>query len=328
MKRFRRQSTITSDVRAHPAVRAWLAATGSGRVPDSVSVMRERPAHHQGIYRLPGVGDGGAAVFAKWARAEVILTERRIQEEVLPHLPLTVPRYYGTCLDGPDGWIFLEDVGEVRYSRAEPEHLRIAGEWVGRLHVAAARAGRPMGIADAGPPRYLRHLRDARQKLHRCLGRWHLPPAEVDVLSAILTWWDAIEARWVRVEAGCVGAPPTLVHGDFQPKNVFLRPNGDGLQLFAIDWEMVGWGPPPADLTRIDLDAYWEAVRESWPGVDRATVDRLAWFGRLLEAIASVDWKCASLLLERAEYRSDAVSDLAAILTRLTEAARVTGMME
>jgi aminoglycoside phosphotransferase (APT) family kinase protein len=274
------------------------------------------------------VGERGAAVFAKWARADVILTERRIQEEILPALPVTVPRYYGTCLDGGDGWLFLEDVGDARYSRFDPDHLRVAGEWVATLHVAAARSGRPPGLPDAGPARYLRHLRNARARVHACLGRWRLAPGEVEVLTALLAWLEALEARWALVEAGCAGAPATLVHGDFQPKNAFLRSNGHGLQLFAIDWEMAGWGPPPADLTRIDLAAYWCVVRESWPDVDFATVERLARLGRVLEGIASADWKCASLELDRADHRSAAVSDLALVVSRLGEAARAADVAE
>ena len=319
---------ITENVAAHPAAKAWLAATGGGRVPASVSVMRERPHHHQGIYRLAGVGVGGTVVVAKWGPAGPILRERFIQEQVLPYLPLTAPRYYGTCLDGPDGWLFLEDVGDQRYSRSEPEHMRVAAEWVGTLHTVASGVGAADGLADAGPSRYLRQLRGARAKVHDCLGRWTFALAEVEVLASLLSWCDVLEARWGRVEAGCTGSPPTLVHGDFQPKNAFVRSNGHGVQIFPIDWEMAGWGPPSIDLTRIDLLAYWRVVREAWVGVDFVTVQRLARFGQVLELVASLDWKCASLLLEQAAYRSEAVSDLALILVRLSDAARAAQVAE
>lgn len=322
------RAVITVNVAAHPAVKAWLAATGSGRVPVSVSVLRERPHHHQGIYRLPGIGEGGAVVVAKWGPAGAILRERLIQEQVLPYLPLTAPRYYGTCLDGPDGWLFLEDVGDQRYSRSEPEHMRVAAEWVGTLHTVASGIGAADGLPDAGPSRYLRQLRGARAKVHDCLGRWTFAPPEVEVLASLLSWCDVLEARWGHVEAGCTGSPTTLVHGDFQPKNAFVRSNGHGVQIFPIDWEMAGWGPPSIDLTRIDLSAYWRVVREVWIGVDFVTVQRLARFGQVLELVASMDWKCASLLLEQAAYRREAVSDLALILVRLSEAARAAQVAE
>jgi hypothetical protein len=316
------RAIITAHVAAHPAVRAWRAATGSDRVPVSIGVMRERPAHHQGIYRLAGVGDGGSAVFAKWGTAVAILQERMIQERVLPLLPLTAPRYYGTCLHGQEGWLFLEDVGDQRYSRSDPEHLRVAAEWIGTLHAVAPRIGANDGLPDAGPPRYLRQLRAARIRIHDSLGRWTFPAAEVEILASLLSWCDLIEGRWGDIEAGCGDAPVTIVHGDFQPKNAFLRANGHGLQLFPIDWEMSGWGPPCIDLTRIDLSAYWRVVREAWPGMDLATVERLARVGRLLELVASIDWKSVSLTLERAQYRSEAVSDFQLSLSRVSDAAR------
>ncbi len=321
------RAVITADVAAHPAVRAWLAATGRGRVPNSVIVLRERPVHHEGIYRLVGVGEGGTAVMAKWGAAGAILRERLIQEQVLPYLPLTAPRYYGTCLDGSDGWLFLEDVGDQRYSRSDPTHMRVAAEWIGAMHSAASRIGGADGLPDAGPSRYLRQLRAARVRVHDALGRWTFAPAEVEILTSLLSWIEVIEERWVHVEAGCSGAPPTLVHGDFQPKNAFVRSNGRGVQVFPIDWEMAGWGPPCIDLTRIDLSAYWRVVRVAWPGVDFATVERLARFGHVLELVASLDWKCVSLLLERPAYRSEAVSDLALILARLSDAARAAPLV-
>jgi hypothetical protein len=61
--------------------------------------------------------------------------------------------------------------------------------------------------------------------------------------------------------------------------------------------------------------------------VDFATVERLARFGHVLELVASLDWKCVSLLLERPAYRSEAVSDLALILARLSDAARAAQLV-
>jgi hypothetical protein len=315
------RAVITTDVDRHPAVKAWLAATRSGRVPPSVVVMRERPAHHQGIYRLPDVGTDGRTVYAKWGMTPAILREQLIQELVLPHLPVTTPRYYGTCVDGSDAWLFVEDVGEVRFSRTDAEHRRVAGRWFGTLHAGATSLGPPDGVSEAGPARYLGHLRAGRATIETSLGRWAFPPDDTEVLIALLRLCEVIEARWMQVEAGCDGAPATLVHGDFQPKNAFMRSLGNGLELCAIDWEMAGWGPPAIDLTRIDLSAYWGVVRDAWR-VDLETVERLSRFGRVLELSAALDWKCASLLLERPEYRREAVSDLALILSRSIDAAR------
>lgn len=327
--RSRPRAVVRANVQAHPAVMAWVAVTGRGRPPEAVVVLRERAAPHKGIYRLPGVGQDGGAVFAKRAPADVILLERLIYERLLPQIAVTAPRYYGSCLDGSSGWLFVEDVGDVRYSVTAPDHLALAARWMASLHVAAARLGGPDGLPVSGPPRYLRHLRAARAKIHACLGRWHLASGEIEVLVALLALTETIESRWAHIEAGCRGAPLTLVHGDFQPKNALLRfDRGGDLRLFPIDWEMAGWGPPPVDLTRIDLATYWHGVRDAWPGVDFATIERLADMGRVLEAIAAVDWECESLRLEHAAYRSEAVSNLASILGQLEQAAQAARVLE
>ncbi len=326
--RARPRAVVRTDVRTHPAVMAWVAVTGRRDVPESVTVLRERRAPHKAIYLLPRVGEGESGVFAKRASATVILTERRIYEEILPALPLSAPRCYGSCLDGSDGWVFLEDVGDQRYSRADPEHLRLAARWVATLHAGAAVSGSPQGLPDGGPLRYLQQLRAARGKIHACLGRWHFAPAEVEVLVAAVALCDALESGWSHVEAACAGVPSTVLHGDFRPKNAMVRSNGEGLQLFPIDWEMAGWGPPTVDLTRIDLDAYQAVIGAAWPRIDSATVVRLATLGRVLEAVAAVDWECESLRLEGAEYRSEAVATVAVLLERLRMAARAAHVLE
>jgi len=325
--RSRPREVIRRDVRGHAAVMAWVAVTGRGRLPDSIVVLRERTGRHKAIYVLPHVGDNNTAVIAKRASAEVILIERRIYEEILPALPLSAPRCYGSCLDGSDGWLFLEDVGELRYSRGDPGHLRATAQWLATLHTAAAHLG-PDSLPESGPPRYLRHLRGTRSKIHECLGRWHLPSSEIEILVGILDRCDTLECRWGHVEASCSGLPNTLVHGDFQSKNAYLRPAGGLLQVLPIDWEMAGWGSPAKDLTRIDLPAYWDVVRRAWPRVDLGTVERLARIGRVLEYIAALDWECESLRLERADYRSAAVTELELLRDRLIDAARAAQVLE
>jgi len=103
--------------------------------------------------------------------------------------------------------------------------------------------------------------------------------------------WD----DWVA--AACAGVPSTLVHGDFRPKNAYLRDDGAGMCLFPIDWEMAGWGVPAADLTRVDLRAYWAVVRERWPDVDLGTVERLALFGQIFRLLAGIGWAATNFAL-------------------------------
>src|SRR3970282_2274355 len=102
-------AVVTEDLQRHPAVRAWEAATGLGTTPASVHVLRERA--RKALYWLPGLAPDGTAVFAKRAVAQRIALQRTVYQDIIPHLSLSAPRYYGAWFDGPHGWLFTEDVG-------------------------------------------------------------------------------------------------------------------------------------------------------------------------------------------------------------------------
>lgn len=326
MNRHRASAILTERLDEHPAVRAWVAATSHETVPEAIHVLRERG--HKGLYWLPGLAPGGAAVFAKRAVAPRTIIERTIYEDVLPHLQLTAPHYYGSCVDDVHGWLFVEDVGDRRYSKHEPEHLALAARWFGTFHLAAGRIPAARTLPDAGPARYLTHLRAARGKMVSGLRSGLFPRHEAAVLEAVVYQCDAVETRWPLVEAGCENAPHTLVHGDFRPKNGYLRANGAGLSLFPIDWETAGFGPPATDMPRIDLATYWGVVREGWPDLGLDAVERLAATGRLLWEVAAVNWESEALRSESRGGRSHAVTSLGAVLGRLATAARAAGVAE
>lgn len=321
-----KRTILSGDLQAHPAIRAWALATSRTAVPECIHVYRERP--RRALYWLPGVAPGGASMFAKRALAQRTVIERTVYRDVLPHLTLTAPPYYGSWLGEEHGWLFVGDVGGERYSKSDPEHLALAGRWVGTLHLEADQIPAARSLPDGGPARYLRHLRTAREKIHRSLRRWGYPRDEIEQLTAILSHLDAIEVRWSRVEAGVHGAPSTVVHGDFRPKNGYLRRNGNGLCIFPIDWETAGWGPPAADLTRIDLEAYWSVVRDGWSDVDFGAVVGWRRIGRLLEALAAANWIAETLKCEGAAARSSAVEDLEVVLGRMIRVARAARVLE
>jgi len=97
-------------------------------------------------------------------------------------------------------------------------------------------------------------LQSARQAFIRNVCNPLLTRDDLVVLEAIISECDAVEARWSEIEGVCRGMPSTLVHGDFRPRNAFVRLHPEGVRLFPLDWETAGWGVPAADLTRIDLD--------------------------------------------------------------------------
>lgn len=301
-------------------------ATSLHAAPDCIHEYRERP--RRALYRLFGVAPGGGSVFAKRAVASRTAIERTVYRDILPRLPLTAPRYYGSWVDEPFGWLFVEDVGQDRYSEEEPEHLALAARWVAILHAQATQIPAARSLPDGGPARYLQHLRSARKKIRRSIRIRRYRRSEAERLAAVLSLCDSIEAKWARVEAACDGSPSTVVHGDFRAKNGYLRQNSDGLEILPIDWETAGWGPPAADLTRIDLRAYWSVVRGVWPRVSFETLESWQRIGRLLEELAAVNWVSETLKCESVEARRWTIEKLEVVLDRMTVAARATGLVE
>jgi hypothetical protein len=261
------------------------------------------------VYRLVFRNGGRPAVFAKHCQAGRGNVERLFYEEILPDLGVSSPAYYGS-LEESDGscWFFLEDVGPQRLSEHDPVHRALASRWIGQLHRRGARIAAASRLREAGPARYLTHLHAARAGIQRNLANPAFTEEEHAALLNVLAAQDWIESRWSAVERACAGVPETVVHGDFQPKNVHVREEKSGLALYVFDWEMAGWGIPVADLVlnnrgsemlQIDPEIYISELGGQWPNVDAATIARLATVGYVLRRIATIDWESTKLDYEQ-----------------------------
>jgi len=112
------------------------------------------------------------------------------------------------------------------------------------------------------------------------------------------------------------------VHGDFRPRNAYLRSDGTQLHVFPIDWEHAGWGVPAADLTRIDLPTYWMTVRASWPGLRLVDVERLGRVGQIFRRLAAIHWMTPQLAYDRPDWLRGALVNLQAFHVQLADATR------
>jgi Phosphotransferase enzyme family len=320
-------AVLREDLETHPALQAWRDFGSLEDVPERIEVLRQHGV--VGVYRLVGAGMGGESIIAKRTPAAKASVERTVYEALLPQMPVTTPRFYGALSPAESethAWFFLEDVGAERYSDANPEHLALTARWVARVHGAAADLPAARTLPDGGPGRYHEHLMSARDKIGKRLSGPDLTPNDVTLLQAVLDRLQRLASDWSLIESLCVGLPATLVHGDFRPKNVYLRRNGAGLACYPIDWETAGWGVPAADLTRIDVAAYWSAARESRADLSLDTVQRLATLGQVFRTIAAIDWESASLRFETRRMISQPLASLAVLLARLTDAVRMTGV--
>jgi hypothetical protein len=297
------RTALRADLSDHPAVKAWERLRPERAWPEGVETLHTETKSV--IYRLAGAGTGGSAVIAKHCPAPAALVERTVYEAILPRLPLPALRYHGFVEEGgPWCWLFLEDAGREKYSPGCQAHRTRAARWLGRLHTSAAGLAGSAPLPNRGPGSYREQLRSARQALLDGLGNPALPAGGPEVLRAVVGQLDTVEAGWQVLEECCAGIPPTLVHGDFRRKNVRVRGGPDGIALFAIDWEMAGWGTPAADLAlsrrgfpQVDLPAYRSLVGRYWPALDLGGVERLARAGTVFQGLVAIHWECPRLTM-------------------------------
>jgi aminoglycoside phosphotransferase (APT) family kinase protein len=307
----------SANVAEHPAARAWTALGGDA--PVRVELWR-RARSKPGIYRLIFANPRRPAVFAKQSQSTAMALELMIYQDILSRMPGTAPRFLGSCVD-PDGftWLFVEGVGDRKLSEDNPAHRVLAARWLGQFHRSAAGQDLATRLPDAGPGRYLGHLRAGRDAIRRHFANPGFAAEDLALLSGVLEELDALEARWPEIESACDGMPVTLVHGDLRPKNVRIRSRRVTPALYAIDWEMAGWGVPAADLAGacgpgptlpIASKTYLESMREQWGDLDASDIRSLSSLGRIFQALAGIDWAGASLKFDTRRYLLAPVSTM------------------
>ena len=86
-------------------------------------------------------------------------------------------------------------------------------------------------------------------------------------IGELENWWGCIEKM-----------PRTLIHNDFNPRNIAFRRNQDGLRLCAYDWELATLHLPQHDLAELlafTLDGELEPEKlEHWIELHRSELER------------------------------------------------------
>jgi thiamine kinase-like enzyme len=292
----RREIThITDDLERHPAVVAWRQVEPRPGRPTLIEVLK-RERHGSAVLRISGVAGSGRRVVAKRRPQALAGVELRLYTELLPTVSIRRLELFGFVPEDGYAWLFLEDAGDVRYTPELPEHGALAAEWLAGLHTGAAFAE---WLPRTGLAYFRTQVEAARAGVRAGLGHAGMTSSDLDVLRSILAKLDRVEELWPELEAALTGMPETLVHGDFVPKNVRVRATPSGAELIAFDWETAGWASPAADLALLPGNgsasgAYHEHVVGSWPGVQRADVDRLRRVGTVLRLIHAVHWETRS----------------------------------
>jgi hypothetical protein len=291
----------SADPLAHPAVAAWRRLGGA--VPDDVQALVTHV--RSAVYRLTGARGDAGSVIAKRSPLAHATVEQTVYAQVLPHVPVSSPRFYGLAPDA-DGsaWLFLEDVGDERFTPQSQPHRVLAARWLGRLHATAAGLEVSDRLPDHGPAHHLDHLRAGRDAIRRRLQHPATTSAERDVLTEVAAQCDALEAGWGDIARVCAEMPPTVVHGDFRAKNIRVRALGGGPAVFPLDWETAGWGVPatdlgpsrgPASAVQVDLRTYAAVTRDWWPGLDAETLVEIVGVGAVFRRLVAISWESRAL---------------------------------
>ena len=297
---------------AHPAVQAWSRLNPERVIPDQITpagVKVGRARAHLDVYRLGGVGLGGTAVIAKRCEADRGLVERTVYERILPHVNLPGPHFYGAVPGAPGdpggdvSWLFLSEIGGDKYDSERPDHFIAAARWLGVLHTEASAAIEHAGLPDAGSARYRVQMHAARDLIRGAADNPAFSADGLAFLDGLLAQFDELDEHWDRLDQVCTGLPATLVHGDFNGKNIRVQQTPQGLQIGVFDWEYAGRGVPCVDLAAArqiaatpDLATYLSVVRARWPHCRQADLERLATCGVVFRALASFKWESHHLV--------------------------------
>ena len=149
-------------------------------------------------------------------------------------------------------------------------------------------------------------LQSARELMRQHQDNPILSPEDVSFMQGMQARLDDLAAHWNRLEQICDGMPRTLVHGDFNGKNIRLRSTDRDTTIVVFDWENAGWGVPAVDLAQLsvqsrrlaanpDLASYCSAVRGRWPEVSPEAWRRLSHCGTVFRTLSALSWDARSL---------------------------------
>jgi Ser/Thr protein kinase RdoA (MazF antagonist) len=302
--------TLRENLSAHPAVMAWTRATG-GPEPVEIRLLRDRwrdggrwvikdsPA----VYWLRWAARDRGAVIAKLNKCSRADVEHAVYRDVLPRLPVTGLSCLGRVEENAElSWLFLEYADGARYSAQLARDQQVAGSWLGVLHASAAALSETVSLPERGITQSIDRARSARSTFRAHLGHSTTSANGRAVLEAAVSELSMLDESWDELEAGCEKQPRTLVHGDFQPRNLRLRSGPGGPQLMAFDWEEAGWGFPAIDLAGSSdasvrylwanpcLDSYRRAAAHHGMARDPDALRRLGEIGRVLRCVTAMYW--------------------------------------
>jgi Phosphotransferase enzyme family len=166
---------------------------------------------------------------------------------------------YGSFADDVTGryWLLLEKVPGVElWQVGDFATWETVARWLARFH--GRFAGRAEEL-EARNPYLLRYAPDLlrlwpARALEALAPKAATETEQHDRLAAVAAGYD-------RVVDSLAAIPPSFVHGEMYPSNVLVRGDGPDADVWPVDWEMAGVGPPLLDLAA--LTSGWEPAAQA-----------------------------------------------------------------
>jgi len=184
--------------------------------------------------------------------------EAEVYKQVLAPLKASVPALHAITSNPSETIIWMDYLEDARrLNKVETASLYDAAAWIGEFH---------------------RRNESRTAELASLLRRYDLSyyvrwaRRTIDLAAALkLAWLPAVCAAFETMAEELANAVPTVIHGEFYPKNIMVRAN---LQVVPIDWESAAIAVGEIDLASLvegwsedDNLSCQRAYRQArWPG--------------------------------------------------------------
>jgi hypothetical protein len=174
-------------------------------------------------------------------------------EDVLSESGLGV-ECYGSFADDVAGryWVLLEKVPGVElWQIGDFTTWETVARWLARFHLRFAAGVDELGRRN---PYLLRYGPDLlrlwpTRALDALAANVGTSTEQLDRLASMASGYDGVVERLSAI-------PASFVHGELYPSNVLVGGEGPNVNVWPVDWEMAGLGPPLLDLAA--LASGWE----------------------------------------------------------------------
>jgi hypothetical protein len=166
--------------------------------------------------------------------------EADVYRHILARAEVSTALFYGShqAPTRAETWLildYLDDSRDLSLSISR-EDLGLTAEWLGRFHAANGQ------FAASGALRFLNEY-----DTDYFIG-WARRTCEfADSADARFPWLASLCARFEGFASLLLSSPPTVVHGEFYPKNILLR---DGV-VYPVDWESAALAAGEIDLASL-----------------------------------------------------------------------------